>query len=86
MLSHICNATVLQVAGEVPLTQTLQIRQVNRLVRTAQLPAGSLLRDCVFEPGSTLPKVFAGKRRVGCPRLNWCTVVYAHAHATFVGG
>ena len=79
MISRVTNQTVLQQAGEKPLTSQLLIRQVVLFGRIALQPHDSIMRKTIFEPYSYTPKVLTGRRRRDRPRLTWVHTIAAQA-------
>jgi len=77
-VSRVTNAEVRRLAGNAgKLSVTLVQRQLLYFGHLARLPPG-LLRDSVFEPGTTTLQK-SGPRRRGRPRLQWNEEVMRHA-------
>ena len=53
--------------------------QVALYHRIAALPDDNILRDSIFEHGTSVAKMFTGKRRRGRPRVRWVSAVHAMA-------
>ena len=76
-ISRITNQHVLEVAGQHPLSELLRDRQQKLYRQIAQSPETSLLKKLTCEPGSDLPRRWAGKRRRGRPKQQWAACVFA---------
>jgi hypothetical protein len=70
-VSRVPNVTVLNLAGVVPLSEQLLLRQLTLLGKVAHSPEASPLKRDTFVPGTLLPQVGRSVRRIGRPRQNW---------------
>ena len=75
LISRVSNSSVLQITQQKPLTHLLARQQLMMFGKVARAPAGSLLRDSTFCPGSLRPAADRYIRRVGRPRLEWAKEV-----------
>ena len=75
-LSRISNQTVLEKAGQQPLTSALAKQQLLLFGKAARAPASSTLRSSVFCPGSLRPATDRYVRRRGRPCLEWAVQVH----------
>lgn len=78
-ISRTPNRAVLEMAGSRPLRYTLLRQQLAMFGHVARLPDSNLVRQAVFQPSSARPRAGTQPRRVGRPRLEWCTEVHRHA-------
>ena len=74
--SRISNAEVLRQAGTRALSASLLHRQLMYFAHISRRPAGSPLRDSVFEPGTVKLRSKTFERRVGRPRTAWSDAVH----------
>ena len=79
MLSHISNQDVLQAAEVVPLSVQLFQQQLQLYGRLYREGADSLVRQIALEDDGCTPKQWQVRRRVGRPRLQWSSSVFALA-------
>ena len=78
MISHVSNAEVRRRANQQCLSQQLLARQLFYYGELSALPSESLPRQSVFQSG-TSRLLDPGRRRRGRPRLQWASVMHAHA-------
>ena len=79
MISHVSNASVLEIAGVSALSSLLAERQVILYGRIALLPQSSFLRSAVFSGQEIAPRSFTGNRRRGRPRITWASIQHSKA-------
>ena len=78
-VSRVSNQYVLKQFKAIPLSKTLLQRQLLLFGKISQLPDTSIVRSCVFAPGSCDLVTCSGKRR-GRPRNTWAVEVSKQAH------
>jgi len=78
-ISRVSNYSVLHAAQAQPLSRTLLARQLVLYGRIARMPEHSYVRQIALGSNTILPRKFAYSKKVGRPRLQWTTYVYAMA-------
>ena len=78
MFSHVSNAEVRDRANQQCLSQHLLAKQLLYFGKVAAMPDTALPRQSIFQSGG-VQLIDPGRRRRGRPRLQWASVMRAHA-------
>ena len=76
-ISRVSNASVLETAGQVPLSTILRHRQLALYEQIVRMDDDNPLRRLTCEAGSDRPKIWATNRRRGRPKQQWAPCVFS---------